>query len=138
VVIASTGRTPGGAGDGNWAHPDAFDLEDQNLLAVGEQAAIVNNARMIKALEEREERLAIQNETLARQNRELELTRQQIERQNLTIEAARLKSLATYVPRTPHPYECRHRLCPVLLRQRTATLVCSNMVQRILNNGKTC
>jgi len=45
------------------------------------------------ALEEREERLAIQNETLARQNRELELTRQQIERQNLQlIEAARLKS----------------------------------------------
>jgi len=49
--------------------------------AVGEQAAIaINNARMIKALEEREERLAIQNETLARQNRELELTRQPSDR----------------------------------------------------------
>jgi len=61
---------------------------------VGEQAAIaLNNARMINALEEREERLAVQNEILARQNRELELTRQHIERQNLQlIEAARLKS----------------------------------------------
>jgi len=44
--------------------------------------------RMINALEEREERLAVQN-SLARQNRELELTRQHIERQNLQlIEAA--------------------------------------------------
>jgi len=81
VVTSVPGRL-GVLAIGNWAHPDAFDLEDQNLLAVGEQAAIANNARMIKALEEREERLAIQNETLARQNRELELTRQQIERQN--------------------------------------------------------
>jgi len=56
---------------GNWAHANAFDLEDQNLLAaVGEQTAIaLNNARMINALEEREERLAVQNEILARQNR---------------------------------------------------------------------
>jgi len=67
-----------GVAVGNWAHANAFDLEDQNLLAaVGEQAAIaLNNARMINALEEREERLAVQNEILARQNRELELTRQ--------------------------------------------------------------
>jgi len=81
VVIASVpaGRL-GVLAIGNY--PIAFDLEDQNLLAAVGEPRSLNNARMIKALEEREERLAIQNETLARQNRELELTRQ-IERQNL-------------------------------------------------------
>ncbi len=128
---------------GNWTNPDAFDVEDQNLLdAVGEQAAIaINNARMINALEEREERLGVQNETLAQQNRELELTRQQIERQNLQlIEAARLKSqfIATMSHELRTPMNAVIGFAQVLLRQRTAALSAAqiDMVQRILNNGK--
>ena len=128
---------------GNWTNADAFDVEDQNLLdAVGEQAAIaINNARMINALEEREERLGVQNETLAQQNRELELTRQQIERQNLQlIEAARLKSqfIATMSHELRTPMNAVIGFAQVLLRQRTAELSATqiDMVQRILNNGK--
>jgi len=78
---------------------------------------------MIKALEEREERLAIQNETLARQNRELELTRQQIERQNLQlIEAARLKS--QFLAIMSHELRTLNAVIGFaqVLRQRTATL----------------
>ncbi len=128
---------------GNWEHPDAFDVEDRNLLAaVGEQAAIaINNAQMINALEEREERLAVQNEILARQNRDLELTRQQIERQNLQLlEAARLKSqfLATMSHELRTPMNAVIGFAQVLLRQRTSQLSAAqvDMVERILNNGK--
>ncbi len=127
---------------GNWQDPHAFDLEDQNLLdAVGEQAAIaINNARMIGALEEREERLGVQNEILAQQNRELQLNRQQIQLQNLQLlEAARLKSdfLATMSHELRTPLNAIIGFSSVLLRQRTATLTETQveMVERILNSG---
>ncbi|WP_309476502.1 sensor histidine kinase [Scytonema millei] len=128
---------------GNWQNLDAFDPEDQNLMAaVGEQAAIaIGNARLIEALEEREERLAAQNLTLAQQNRELELTRQRIEQQNLQlIEAARLKSqfLATMSHELRTPLNAVIGFAQVLLRQRSAALSAtqSGMIDRILSNGK--
>ncbi|MBD2305163.1 PAS domain S-box protein [Chroococcidiopsis sp. FACHB-1243] len=128
---------------GNWQNLDAFDPEDQNLMAaVGEQAAIaIGNARLIQALEEREERLAAQNLTLAQQNRELELTRQRIEQQNLQlIEAARLKSqfLATMSHELRTPLNAVIGFAQVLLRQRSAALsgTQSGMIDRILSNGK--
>jgi signal transduction histidine kinase len=144
VAIASvTGERLGVLVVGNWQHGDAFDREDQNLLAaVGEQAAIaIGNALLIKALEEREERLAAQNLTLARQNQELELTRQRIEQQNLQlIEAARLKSqfLATMSHELRTPLNAVIGFAQVLLRQRSAALTATQtgMVERILSNGK--
>jgi signal transduction histidine kinase/CheY-like chemotaxis protein len=144
VAIASVARERLGVlVVGNWQNPDAFDREDQNLLvAVGEQAAIaIGNARLIQALEEREERLAAQNLTLAQQNRELELTRQRIEQQNLQlIEAARLKSqfLATMSHELRTPLNAVIGFAQVLLRQRSAALSATQagMVERILSNGK--
>ncbi len=144
VAIASDGaKSLGVLAVGNWQNPDAFDPEDQNLLeAVGEQAAIaINNARLISTLEEREERLAAQNLTLAQQNRELELTRQRIEQQNLQlIQAAQLKSqfLATMSHELRTPMNAVIGFAQVLLRQRKAKLSDSqaDMVERILNNGK--
>ena len=128
---------------GNWRNTEAFDVEDRNLLeAVGEQAAIaINNARLINALEEREERLGLQNEILAQQNHELEATHNQIAQQNLQlIEAARLKSqfLATMSHELRTPMNSVIGFAQVLLRQRTATLspAQADMVERILNNGK--
>ncbi|HEY9858022.1 MAG TPA: PAS domain S-box protein [Candidatus Obscuribacterales bacterium] len=128
---------------GSWQDPQAFDDEDQRLLvAFGEQAAIaINNARLINALEEREERLAVQNDILARQNTELERQRQQIQLQNLQLlEAAQLKSqfLATMSHELRTPMNAIIGFSQLLLRQHQTKLNPQqrDMVERILNNGK--
>ena len=128
---------------GNWNDKQAFDEEDRNLLvAVGEQAAIaIDNARMIKALEEQEARLEDQNEMLAAQNQELEIQRQQVQLQNLQlIEAARLKSqfLATMSHELRTPMNAVIGFSQLLLRQRQSSLTNqqADMLERILNNGK--
>ncbi|WP_017720391.1 PAS domain S-box protein [Kamptonema formosum] len=128
---------------GNWEDAGAFDPDDQLLLgAVGEQAAIaINNARLIKTLEEREELLAVQNNTLARQNRELESLSERIGQQNLQlIEAARLKSqfLATMSHELRTPLNVIMGFSQVLLRQRQNPLAPkqTELVERILSNGE--
>lgn len=128
---------------GNWEDNAAFDEEEQRLLtAFGEQAAIaINNAQLINALEEREERLAVQNDILARQNLELERQRQQIQLQNLQLlEAAQMKSqfLATMSHELRTPMNAIIGFSQLLLRQHQQKFTGQqiDMLDRILNNGK--
>ncbi len=127
---------------GNWQQASAFDQEEYQLLeAFAKQAAIaISNAQMINILEEREERLAKQNEILIRQNEELEQQRQQIQRQNLKMmEAAQMKSqfLATMSHELRTPINAITGFSQLLLRQRQFQLSAQqlDMVKRILNNG---
>lgn len=142
IESAQSGRL-GVLAIGNWEDVDAFDEEDKHLLmAVGEQAAIaIDNARMIKALEEREERLECQNQVLAAQNQELENLTRQIQLQNLQLlEAARLKSqfLATMSHELRTPMNAVLGFSQLLLRQRQYKLAPKQqeMVECILSNGK--
>jgi signal transduction histidine kinase/DNA-binding response OmpR family regulator len=125
---------------GNWGDGEAFDDEDLRLLiAFGEQAAIaIDNAQLINALEEREERLAFQNTLLSQQNQELESQRQQIQLQNLKLrEAAQLKTqfLATMSHELRTPMNAIIGFSQLLQRQQITDSQ-RDMVGRILNNGK--
>lgn len=126
---------------GNWRDPDSFTAEDlQLLIAFSEQAAIAfTNAKLIHVLEEREERLAIQNRILNKQNRRLERQRQQIQYQNFKLqEAAQLKSqfLATMSHELRTPMNAIIGFSQLLLRQSGLTPKQQDMVERILNNGR--
>ena len=126
---------------GNWNHPTAFTDDDLHLLsAFGEQAAIaLTNAQLIRALEEREERLAVQNRILADQNHELERQRYQIQLQNIKLrEAAQLKSqfIATMSHELRTPMNAVIGFSQLLLRQKKLEQPQADMVERILSNGK--
>jgi len=135
---------------GNWGHNCnqkvqlEFNQEDQKLLkAVGEQAAIaIDNARLIKSLEEGEERLEQQNKILAQQNQELEKQQRHIKLQNIKLlEAARMKSqfIATMSHELRTPMNAIIGFSQLLLRQVKDTLKPqqTQMLERILSNGKT-
>lgn len=149
IESAQSGRL-GVLAVGNWGKhcrekvPLEFNQEDQKLLkAVGEQAAIaIDNARLIKSLEEGEERLEQQNKILAQQNQELERQQRHIKLQNIKLlEAARMKSqfIATMSHELRTPMNAIIGFSQLLLRQVKDTLKPqqTQMLERILSNGKT-
>ncbi|MFP4337121.1 MAG: ATP-binding protein [Halothece sp.] len=145
IESAKSGRL-GVLAVGKWGDDSdsEFKPQDQTLLkAVGEQAAIaIDNARLIKSLEEGEERLEQQNKMLARQNQELERQQRHIKLQNIKLlEAARLKSqfIATMSHELRTPMNAIIGFSQLLLRQGKENLKPqqTQMVDRILSNGKT-
>ncbi|MEC4985012.1 MAG: ATP-binding protein [Oscillatoria sp. PMC 1068.18] len=128
---------------GNWEDPNAFNWEDKYLLtAVGEQAAIaIDNARLIKTLEEREQRLEEQNQIFAQQNTELANQRRKIQLQNLQlIESARIKTqfLATISHHLRTPLNAIIGFSQLLLRGKNeaSSQQQIQMLERILANSK--